>query len=676
KQVALKVMGADFVSNRDWVQRFFREGIAASKVRHPGVVEVFDAGEHEGAPWMAMELLVGESLRDRLERRGHLRVEELLPIARQVLGALAAVHAVGIVHRDLKPDNIFLERTPEGERAKVLDFGIAKEAHAVTPLTATGTIVGTAHYLAPEQARDSSSVDARTDLYAFGVILFECLSGQTPYEARTVPELIAKMYTEPPRSLTQLAPHVPAAIARVVHACLARDPDARPASAAALLEALSAAEQPGAATGAHVAAAAPKATWPAASAAPSGGRAHTGPVSAPWATSVLPDAAAPPAPSAPWAPPATNELSAPPRRAPSWPWIVAAVIVVALGGLGLLAAVLIFGAFAAVTQVAQRGAGEGFTAAFEMTLWDAMHAPMIADADGDGREDLIGTVLSISGSGDGDTSFAAFDGATGRQLWRSESLGSPESRTHSRSAIAEGTLLYANASGELYGYAIRTGRPSWRVALGERVSRFCRAEPGAALVETADERRTRVALADGSTRPAESGACDPLPNDALPWSMGSPTWTRWEDLRHHHPELESMRPSASFRDPRTGRIVALGQRRRGTGIPMVALIEPGGGWQQDVPGVSPLSAEADDPAAAAIDDTHVFLAYTMTGDAPARLTSIALAGGRREWDVELGASHFDPRAVVPGRELVAVLRGGALVVLERATGRRRFVIGR
>src|SRR5690606_29639049 len=201
-----------------------------------------------------------------------------------------------------------------------------------------------------------------------------------------------------------------------------------------------------------------------------------------------------------------------------WPWIVAAVIVAALGGMGLLAAVLVFGAFAAVTQVAQ-GAGEGFTAAFEMTLWDSARAPIVADADGDGDEDLIGSVMTISGSGDSDTSFAAFDGATGRQIWRSESLGSPESRTHSMSSIAEDTLLHANASGELYGYALRTGQPRWRVSLGERVARFCRADAGAAVVETADQRRTRVALADGSTRPAESGACDALASDALPWSL-------------------------------------------------------------------------------------------------------------------------------------------------------------
>src|SRR5690606_36399179 len=129
-----------------------------------------------------------------------------------------------------------------------------------------------------------------------------------------------------------------------------------------------------------------------------------GPASAPWATMGASPDASPQAASAPWAAPSAAPAR---RRAPLWPWIVAAVIVAALGGMGLLAAVLVFGAFAAVTQVAQ-GAGEGFTAAFEMTLWDSARAPIVADADGDGDEDLIGSVMTISGSGDSDTSFAAF----------------------------------------------------------------------------------------------------------------------------------------------------------------------------------------------------------------------------------------------------------------------------
>ncbi|MGE0784294.1 MAG: protein kinase [Sandaracinaceae bacterium] len=238
KRVALKVMGDAYSTRSEWKQRFFREGVAASRARHPGIVEVYDAGEHEGAPWMAMELLDGESLRERLERQRRLAPEEAVRIVTEALDALGAVHAVGIIHRDLKPDNLFLERTPKGERVKVLDFGIAKETAAVNALTAADAIIGTAHYLAPEQAKASRHVEPRTDLYAIGVILFECLSGAMPYEAATVPELIAKLYSEAPRDLGTLAPHVPQELVRVVHACLAKDPAARPSDAHALARAL------------------------------------------------------------------------------------------------------------------------------------------------------------------------------------------------------------------------------------------------------------------------------------------------------------------------------------------------------------------------------------------------------------------------------------------------------
>jgi serine/threonine-protein kinase len=229
KRVALKVMGGAFTAQADAVERFFREAMSASRVRHPAIVEIYDAGWHDGAPWMTMELLDGESLADRLERRGPLSLGEVKQIFPPVLSALDAVHAQGIVHRDLKPDNIFLERLPDGRtQPKLLDFGIAKTEDGLNKLTATGAVMGTAHYLAPEQARDSSTVDPRTDLYALGVVLYEVLSGRMPHPASTLPELISKLITEEPIPLLQVAPGVPPALANVVHWCLARDPAARP----------------------------------------------------------------------------------------------------------------------------------------------------------------------------------------------------------------------------------------------------------------------------------------------------------------------------------------------------------------------------------------------------------------------------------------------------------------
>jgi len=240
RQVALKVMTGSFSQVPAAGERFHREAIAASRVTHPSIVQVFDAGQHEGAPWIAMELLDGESLGDRLER-GPLTLDEIMTMARGSLSALAEVHEQGIVHRDLKPDNIFLANDRNGSFVpKVLDFGIAKDTsdNQLNKLTATGAVVGTAYYLSPEQAKGTPDIDARADVYAMGVVLFEGLSGHMPYEADTITQLIAKMFTEPPRLLAKVAPHVPSPIADVVTTCLQQNRDHRFTTARELLDAL------------------------------------------------------------------------------------------------------------------------------------------------------------------------------------------------------------------------------------------------------------------------------------------------------------------------------------------------------------------------------------------------------------------------------------------------------
>ncbi|MGF1468312.1 MAG: TonB family protein [Sandaracinaceae bacterium] len=240
KRVALKVMNQRFSAEPSAVQRFLREAVAASRVSHPGIVQVFDAGEHDGRPWIAMELLEGQSLGDRLDQ-GAMPVPEMVAMARGVLSALAAVHQEGIIHRDLKPDNIFLVRGRDGTTtAKVLDFGIAKDTSegALNKLTATGAVVGTAYYLSPEQAKGLADIDARTDVYAMGVVLYECVSGRMPFEAETITQLIAKMFTEAPRPLREVAPHVPPPLEHVIMSCLASERTDRYPSASALLGAL------------------------------------------------------------------------------------------------------------------------------------------------------------------------------------------------------------------------------------------------------------------------------------------------------------------------------------------------------------------------------------------------------------------------------------------------------
>ncbi len=228
KRVALKVISERIRADPSMLARFTQEAIAASRVAHPGLVEIYDADQHMGAPWIAMELLDGESLGDRLAR-GPLSTDEALDVAEKVLDALAAVHAAGIVHRDLKPDNVFCCR--DG-RVKILDFGIAKlVVGEITGQTETGLALGTPFYLAPEQASSAKDVGPQADLYSLGVVLYQMLSGRLPYEATSLGDLVRQMYTTGPVQLRVRAPHVPEALAALIDRCLAVEPTQRPAGA-------------------------------------------------------------------------------------------------------------------------------------------------------------------------------------------------------------------------------------------------------------------------------------------------------------------------------------------------------------------------------------------------------------------------------------------------------------
>jgi serine/threonine protein kinase/tetratricopeptide (TPR) repeat protein len=234
RTVALKTMSVagDELARR----RFWREARAAASVNHPNVCQIYEIGEDAGELFIAMELLEGEALSERL-RRGPLKVSETVPIGLEVLAALAALHARGIVHRDLKPSNVFL--TSHG--VKLLDFGLARpsleqiEPSAPTGLTRPGIVIGTPHYMAPEQVT-GDTVDARTDLFATGAIMFELLAGRPAFGGRTVVEVLhATVYEQPP-ALTG-SPAV-AAVDRVIRHALAKRPAERPASADAMAEQL------------------------------------------------------------------------------------------------------------------------------------------------------------------------------------------------------------------------------------------------------------------------------------------------------------------------------------------------------------------------------------------------------------------------------------------------------
>jgi Protein kinase domain len=235
-RVAVKVLSRECTDRKDLVERFFSEARAVNLIRHESIVNVLDlAMLPDGRPYIVMEYLDGAPLSDLVSRLGAMPLGGVARLCVEVLDALGAAHAKGIVHRDLKPDNIYV--TPAG-RAKVLDFGIAKLLPELGgSFTQTGSLLGTPHYMSPEQAA-GKNVDFRTDLYAMGVILFECATGQKPFTGDSMFDLLRKHVDLPPPAPRSLRGDLPPAFEHVILAALAKDPNQRFPSAAAMAAAL------------------------------------------------------------------------------------------------------------------------------------------------------------------------------------------------------------------------------------------------------------------------------------------------------------------------------------------------------------------------------------------------------------------------------------------------------
>jgi eukaryotic-like serine/threonine-protein kinase len=226
RKVAIKRLSPALTGDEIFRERFVREARMAAGLSHPNIVAVYDVGEDEGVPFIVMEYVEGDTLADLMSRKGPLDPDRTVDLILQVCAGLEHAHAAGLVHRDIKPQNLLVR--PD-DTVKITDFGIARPLDSKTELTQIGTVLGTAAYLAPEQAL-GEPVTGAADLYSLGAVTYELLAGKPPYEFDSLVELTVKQREGPPPPIERVAPELQAVVLR----CLAVDPEERPRSAAAL----------------------------------------------------------------------------------------------------------------------------------------------------------------------------------------------------------------------------------------------------------------------------------------------------------------------------------------------------------------------------------------------------------------------------------------------------------
>ncbi|HVS31803.1 MAG TPA: serine/threonine-protein kinase [Thermoanaerobaculia bacterium] len=239
REVAIKVLNTAS-SSREQYDRFRREARTAAKLSHPNIVPLHAFGEVEGMPYFVMGYIRGESLAARLAREGRVDEDEARRILGEIAHALDHAHRIGVIHRDIKPDNVLLD--DETGRALLTDFGVAKAVGLGETLTQSGGVIGTPHYMSPEQASGEGAIDARSDLYSLGVMGYAMLAGRLPFEGKTAADVLTKHLTQQPPPLRSLVPAVSDSTVQVVERCLAKDPAARWPDARSLSKSLGAME--------------------------------------------------------------------------------------------------------------------------------------------------------------------------------------------------------------------------------------------------------------------------------------------------------------------------------------------------------------------------------------------------------------------------------------------------
>jgi serine/threonine-protein kinase len=394
RKVALKVLHERFAADEEFVERFRREASAAAGLQHQHVVSVYDRGEWEGTSYIAMEYVAGRTLKELVQEDGPLESQQAVDLTVQVLRAARFAHRRGVIHRDFKPHNVIVD--DEG-RAKVTDFGIARAG--ASDMTQTGSIMGTAQYLSPEQAQ-GHAVTARSDLYSIGIVLYELLTGRVPFEAETAVTIALKQVSEAPVPPSQINPAVTPELEAVVLRALEKDPANRFADADEFIAALEAA-------GSRIPSAAAIAAAEAAAAA-----------AAALPAAAMAGAAPPPLPPPPPRAPATGVFPAagphrevrhealappPPRRRPRWPWVAAAVVLVV--GLIVAAAVLIAPTprvgvpnvvGSTISVATQRLQNEGFEVAYVRDNSDKPRNTVIGQRPGAGSSADKGSTITLN----------------------------------------------------------------------------------------------------------------------------------------------------------------------------------------------------------------------------------------------------------------------------------------
>src|SRR5262249_53851526 len=243
RQVALKVMRPSLAASPEFRRRFLREAQLAGALDHEHVVSVYQVGEDRGGPFLALKLLQGESLEDRLNRSGgRLPLAEVLRIGREMARGLAAAHAQGLIHRDIKPANVWLEA--DRDRVKIVDFGLARGSGEDAHFTQAGAVIGTPAYMAPEQA-NAAEVDARCDLFSLGGVLYRAGTGALPFDGKDTLSILSALATRTPTPPHEVVPSLPRSFSHLVMRLLAKDPAERPQSAAEVAQIIAVVERGG-----------------------------------------------------------------------------------------------------------------------------------------------------------------------------------------------------------------------------------------------------------------------------------------------------------------------------------------------------------------------------------------------------------------------------------------------